>query len=154
MSGELHITENKAVFFALSYSVPLSQAIDSCVQTVHLIRQLPKYVIENRAGVLEKVCSGAFESWLLAYSDEPRTSRKGAFSLMPDFQKIRNCKVLEVPLSGFGTAISGLIRIKSDSDLKDVIAEFLRDGRQRFCFLDRAHCRLVIKGVAGLFFEP
>jgi hypothetical protein len=61
----------------------------------------------KRAGVLEKLCNGTFENWLQAFLDEPRTSPKVTSSVTPNFQKIRNCKVLEVPLRRFGNAISG-----------------------------------------------
>jgi hypothetical protein len=60
----------------------------------------------KRAGVLEKLCSSTFENWLQAFLDEPRASTKVTSSVTPNFQKIRNWKVLEVPLRGFSNAIS------------------------------------------------
>jgi hypothetical protein len=59
---------------------------------------------ENRVGVLEKLCSGTFYSWLLAFPSETWTSPKMTSSVASDFQKIRNCKVLEVPLPRFRNA--------------------------------------------------
>jgi hypothetical protein len=61
----------------------------------------------KRAGVLEKLCGGTFKNWLQAFLDELRTSPKVTCSVAPNFQKIRNCKVLKVPLPGFDNPLSG-----------------------------------------------
>ena len=45
-----------------------------------------------------------------AFPDETGTSLKVISSVTPNFRKIRNCKVLEVPLPDFGDAISRLIK--------------------------------------------
>ena len=63
----------------------------------------------NRARVLKKRCSGTFGSWLHAFPDETRTSPKVKSHGTPNIRRIRNCKVLEVPLPGFGNATSGSI---------------------------------------------
>jgi hypothetical protein len=61
---------------------------------------------ELKAG--EKRCSGTFGSWLHAFPGETRTSPEGTSSMTPNLRKIRNCRVLEVLLPGFGNATSGL----------------------------------------------
>jgi len=61
----------------------------------------------HQAGVLEKPCSGPFESWLHAPPGKIRTSLKVKSYVTPHIRKIRNCKVLEVPLPGVPNSISG-----------------------------------------------
>ena len=69
--------------------------------------QLQKIRYRNRAGVLKKRCSGTFWTWLHAFPGETRTSPKVTSFMTPHFRKIRNCRVLEVLLPGFGNATSG-----------------------------------------------
>jgi hypothetical protein len=63
----------------------------------------------NRAGVLEKPCSGTFGSWLHAFLGKTGTSPKVKSSVTLPFRKIRNCKGLKVPLPGFDIGTSGYI---------------------------------------------
>ena len=99
------------------------------MKNIKLTRQLQKIRYRNRAGVLGgfagkpphnaagiflKRCSGTLWTWLHAFPGETRTSPKVTSSMTPNLRKIRNCKVLEVLLPGFGNATSGYTQLKGD----------------------------------------
>jgi hypothetical protein len=69
--------------------------------------QVEKEPYRNRAGVLEKTCSGTFKSQLLAFLNKIVTSLELRASVTLNFLKIRNCKDLEIPLPGSDVATFG-----------------------------------------------
>jgi len=72
-----------------------------------LFHQLQKNQYRNRAGVLEKPCSGTFGSWLHAFLGKTGASPKVKSYVTLPFRKIRNCKGLEAVLPGFDIATFG-----------------------------------------------
>ncbi|MDP2969431.1 MAG: hypothetical protein Q8P64_09550, partial [Deltaproteobacteria bacterium] len=63
----------------------------------------------NAAGIFPKPCSDTFGSWLHAFLGKTGASTKVKSYVTLPFRKIRNCKGLEVPLSEFDIATSGLL---------------------------------------------
>jgi len=77
---------------------------------VHEIFNRPiscKKQYQNRAGVLEKPCSGTFGSWLHAFLGKTGAPPKVKSYVTLPFRKIRNCKGLDAPLPGIDIATSG-----------------------------------------------
>jgi len=69
--------------------------------------QVEKKQYRNRAGALEKPCSGTFRSQLHVFPGKTVTSLKLRSSVTLNFLKIRNCKGLEILPPGSDIATFG-----------------------------------------------
>jgi len=87
---------------------------------------LQKKQYQNRVGVLEKLCSGTFGSWLHAFLGKTGASHKVKSYVTLPFRKIRNCKGLEASPPGFDIATSKFILFRVTIDSYDCQLNQLR----------------------------